>query len=184
MMKERIENTYFNWMQKLVMNDGGFERLGYQKLLRHLHGRTFIYRIDMDGNREGDGIDLRYRFGQDAGYPQTVIANFLDIKPCSVLEMMVALAFRCEERIACDPDAGDRTGFWFWDMIKNLGLDGMSDIKYDARKVDKVIDIFLYRKYRPDGTGGLFVLKEHQDDLRTVEIWYQMMWYLDEKLEV
>ena len=94
--------------------------------------------------------------------------------------MMVALAIRCEEHIMGDQDIGDRTGLWFWGMIENLGLLSMTDTAFNKRRVDEIIDIFLNREYKRNGEGGLFTVKNHRDDLRTVEIWYQLMWYLNE----
>lgn len=79
-----------------------------------------------------------------------------------------------------DPDLGDRTGQWFWNMIVSLGLGGMSDTRYDANYVDMVIDRFLRRQYKRNGEGGLFTVEHHPQDMRTVEIWYQLAYYLDE----
>ena len=39
---------------------------------------------------------------------------------CSVLEMMVALAICCEETYMDNPNIGNRTGQWFWNMVKNI----------------------------------------------------------------
>ena len=98
--------------------------------------------------------------------------------PCTMLEMMVALAIKCEE-IMDDASIGDRTGQWFWGMIHSLGLSSMSDRVFDRDYVDDVIARFLDRDYEPDGRGGLFTVRHCSHDLRTVEIWYQLSWYLD-----
>ena len=112
----------------------------------------------MDANREEDGIDLRYRFITEVGIPKNYqeVYAYLD-GPCSVLEMMIALAIRCEESIMDDPDIGDRTSEWFWLMMKNLGLDYMSDRKFDRDIAEEKISIFLDRRYKRNGEGGLFV---------------------------
>ena len=91
--------------------------------------------IPMDGNRAEDGIDLRYRFGHEQHYSDAMVASFLDDRPCSVLEMMIALSIRCEEHIMDDPDVGNRTGQWFWSMIASLGsgpcmMDGLTGIMW------------------------------------------------------
>jgi hypothetical protein len=99
--------------------------------------------------------------------------------PCTVLEMMIALAIRCEETIMDDFDVGNRTGQWFWGMVTNLGLGSMTDIRYDERYIDDVLTRFLNREYEPDGKGGLFTIRRCDRDLRKVEIWYQLCWYLD-----
>jgi len=182
MTKNELNKEYFEWMYQLVCKDGYSKRLSYRKLLTHLHDIEFTYIIEMDSNRAEDGIDLRYRFGYEYKYERSMIAEYLDNRPCSVLEMLTALAIRCEEHIMDDPDVGNRTGQWFWNMISNLGLDFMSDTKFDKRYLNKVISKFLNREYKRNGEGGLFTVKNCKYDLRTVEIWYQMCWYLDDIL--
>lgn len=172
-----LNNEYFDWMYGLVC---GKRRASYRKLLSYLYDREFVYSIELDGNRAEDGIDLRYRFAYEHGYDESWIINHLDNGPCSVLEMMIALAIRCEEHIMDDPDIGDRTVQWFWKMIDNLGLKNMSDSNFNERRISLSIDRFLNREYKEDGKGGLFTVKHCTRDLRTVEIWYQMCWYLDE----
>lgn len=183
MTRSELNSKYFSWMCQLVCDRKRYSRgLSYRKLLRFLYNVDFSYTIDLDGNREADGIDLRYRFGYEDSYDDAIIATLLDDRPCSVLEMMIALAIRCEEHIMDDPDAGNRTGQWFWNMIVNLGLGSMTDDKFDEDCVGEVIDRFLNREYKRDGEGGLFTIKHCKYDLRDVEIWYQMCWYLDEIL--
>ena len=48
---------------------------------------------------------------------------------------------------------------------------------------NRVMQIFLNREYEPNGRGGLFTVNNSPADMRTVEIWYQFMWYLNEFLE-
>lgn len=175
-MEDQLKERYFNWLYNKVMSS----RLSYRKLLRRLNEIPFTYILMMDENRLEDGLNLRYRFGQEEGVPQVEIVNRLDISECSVLEMMAALAIRCEESIMNDPEVGDRTSRWFMDMLHNLGLSAMDDSNYDQEEVDRKIDILLHRRYASDGRGGLFHLKHCTDDLRNVQIWYQMNWYLNE----
>lgn len=182
MTKDELNNAYFEWMYQLVCNEQYSKRLSYRKLLYLLHDTEFTYTIPMDGNRAEDGTDLRYRFGYENTYEAPMIAAYLDDRPCSVLEMMIALAIRCEEHIMDDPDIGNRTGQWFWNMIVNLGLSSMNDTKFNKNHVIEIIQRFMDREYRRNGEGGLFTVKHCREDLRSVEIWYQMCWYLDENL--
>lgn len=176
MTPDELNNEYFEWMYDLVLPSDNNTR----KLLAHLHRVDFTYTIPMDGNRAEDGIALRYRFGDRFGYDPRMIAAYLDTRPCSVLEMMVALALRCEEHIMGDWEREDRTYQWFNLMLENLDLAYMSDFNYDPQAVDYALDIMLNRKYRRDGSnGGLFVVKKPRQDLRSVDIWYQMNWYLN-----
>jgi hypothetical protein len=132
-----------------------------------------------DGDRACDGVDLRYRFWDShGGYDEDILDTFDDV-PCSVLEMMVALAIRCEEDIMDDPGLGSRVGQWFWAMIVSLGLGAMNDSRFDEEFVEDTIQKFLDRRYSANGKGGLFTIRGCEQDLRTVEIYCQMCWYLD-----
>lgn len=175
----KIEQDYFNWLYNVVNADKYSRNISYKKLFHALHSVQFEYSIDMDSNRYYDGEALRYRFGRLKDYPDSAIASYLDIKPCSVLEMMIALSIRCEEHIMEDSEIGDRTGQWFWNMIISLGLGGMTDSKFNERVFTVIIRRFLDRDYEPNGKGGLFTIKDTKQDMRNVEIWYQMCFYLD-----
>ena len=180
MTREHICNEYFNWLYNLVGGEKRPKQVSYRKLLRHLHDTEFRYVIAKDKNRAKDGEDLRYRFALARYYDvdPDYITDLLDDRACSVLEMMVALASRCEETMD-DPGMGDRTGQWFWGMIVSLGLGSMTDDLYDDEYVGQVLDRFMDRQYEPNGKGGLFTIRNFDRDLRTVEIWYQLCWYLD-----
>lgn len=177
----RIADEYFEWMVEMVSDE---TYLSYRKLLCYLHDIEFIYILPMDGNRAQDGIDFRYRFGYENGYSRDQIKKYLDVRPCSIFEMMVALAFDAEEHIMDDDSYGNRTGQWFWTMIVSLGLGRMDDTHFNRRYVDQVIDDFLNRNYEPNGKGGLFTVQNPPMDMRDTEIWYQFMWYLNEILEI
>lgn len=177
MTKNEIIDEYFEWLSYVVCGEQYESEVSYRKLLTHLHEVEFTYILPMDENRAGNGINLRYRWALDIDEDTDYILDVLD-GPCSVLEMMVALALHCEENIMDDPMYGNRTGQWFWGMVNNLGLGAMYDKLYDERYVDEVITRFLNREYERDGRGGLFTIKNCKYDLRDVEIWHQLSWYL------
>ena len=170
-------DEYFEWLLDKV---GYYERyspkISYLTLLDNLYNTEFTYTIKKDKNRALAGQRLRERYLTET---EESYLPILTSKPCSVLEMMVALAIACEEKIMDDPAKGNRTGTWFWGMINNLGLGGMIDEKFDEKEFNNIIKTFLRRKYEPDGKGGLFRVKGSKRDLRRVEIWYQLCWYLD-----
>lgn len=183
MTADQLNNEYFEWMHKLVCNDQYYKNLSFRKLLYYLHGTPFIYSVPMDENRAIAGTDFRYRFGYECGYSREVIERYLDTRPCSVLEMMVSLAFCVEEHIMDDPDYGNRTGQWFWNMVVSLGLGAMCDARFDRRYVEETVFRFLDREYEPNGKGGLFTLSDAKYDMREASIWNQTMWYLNEFLD-
>ncbi|GHU53695.1 hypothetical protein AGMMS49975_12470 [Clostridia bacterium] len=157
---------YFEWLYKSVYTDK--HDRPYRKLFSRLHETEFIFSIALDKNRASDGIALRRQFGLD------------DERPCSVLEMMIALNNRCELMVTGSLD-DNHDGLYFWTMILNLDLIHMYDYNFDCDYMDDVISTMLNREYAPDGDGGLFTV-EGRGDLRKVEIWYQMCWYLNENM--
>ena len=172
---DRINNEYFEWLCDVVNANRFSKQTTYEKLLAYLHGIEFTWINPFDDNRADDGIQLRRKFSlhRDDMSLQTYIHG-----PCTVLEMMVALAIRCEEAIMDDATIGDRTGQWFWGMIHSLGLSPMRDYAFDEYYVDDVIIRFLNRDYAPDGRGGLFTVRNCPYDMRDAEIWCQLSWYL------
>lgn len=168
-----ISEDYFNWLIDIVNGNSFSNNHSYHKLLHYLHEQTFIFEHPMDENRAIDGMDLRYRYGKE-------LVLLLKDKPCSILEMMVALCVRCEETIMVDVSYGDRTSKWFWTMIGNLNLADMDDNNFNIRFINHRLKIFLTRQYMKNGQGGLFTVKRTNEDIRNLEIWYQMCAYLNE----
>lgn len=174
-IEEQLNSDYFEWMYNLVCGERFAPGLGFRKLLTFLHDTEFIYFVPYDENRAADGVALRYRF--------CYINECTDLEwclsgPCSVLEMLIALAIRCEE-IIDDLEIGDRTSQWFWNMISNMGLGAMNDTNYNEWLVNDVITRFLNRDYEPDGRGGLFRVRDWDRDMRTAEIWHQLLAYMN-----
>lgn len=177
MRKQDILSHYLFWLTSLVCDE--YHQRYYQSLLELLHEKEFVWMIDNDANRAADGIDLRARFSEEERIDFFECRRILN-GPCSVLEMMVGLACRCEDGIMGDEEYGDRTSKWFWMMIQNLNLMDMDDESIDVDHVHEVVDKMLHRSYDRTGrNGGLFIVNRPRRDLRKVEIWYQLNWYLD-----
>jgi len=175
-------DIYFDWMCRKVcyFDDGQDEDANpYDKLLRYLHSCTFVPIMEMDRNRRDDGIDMRYKFGYESDIEPEVIHDTVDVMPCSVFEMMVALSIRIEEHIMTNDDIGDRTPKWFWSMIESLGLQHQTNDNINYSYIAHTIQRFINRQYEPNGKGGLVTIPGCQEDLRDIEIWYQMQMYLN-----
>lgn len=175
MIRGKIEDEYFEWIYRLLFKSDN----SYKFLLTSLYNIPFEYTIPMDGNREADGINLRYRFGREKGYEDYVITQDLDICICSVLEMMTALCIRMEEIMECDNR--NRTGEWFMEMLCSLGLKEQTNNRFDEKKVNRIISRFLQQKYEKNGKGGLFTVKK-LCDMRQTELWYQAQFWMYEHL--
>lgn len=179
MIVRDVNFDYFDWLCEIVCENRYDSAISYSKLLQYLHDTEFRYLHPMDENRAAHGVNLRYRFALGlVSIDETSGITYAWDGPCSVLEMMIALAVDCEE-IMDDPSYGNRTPQWFWGMITNLGLGGMYNDRFDRRRVEEIIERFLNREYEPDGRGGLFTIKDYHRDLRDIEIWWQACAYLN-----
>ena len=58
----------------------------------------------------------------------------------------------------------------------------MYDARFDRDRVDDILARFLERDYARNGEGGLFTVNLCRQDMRSIEIWYQMACYLKEIL--
>lgn len=173
---------YRSWLlDRISVRDVDIDRK-YLKLIDYLLGREFEWFVDYDENRAADGLELRDEFECETGIAVEELDDILP-SPCSVLEMMVSLAERIDSEVY-DPEKGRRTGLWFWEMIDNLGLDGMNYIMFDRKECRKIVDSLLNRTYERDGTGGLFPCSDPDIDMRKAEIWYQMNVWLEENFEL
>lgn len=176
-----LNQNYFEWLCDIVHADQ-VDR-SWWLLMKDLHRRKFYALVPHDENRAEDGLDLRDEYIQDSWLPE-----YCRIEgDCSVLEMLIGLARRIDFETS-DPygnDQTDRTAYWFWEMVDNLGLmvfDDESYVEYRGfHHIDKIIDKFISRKYRRNGQGGLFPLLDTRKDQRQIEIWYQMSAYLAER---
>lgn len=180
MSEAGIQNDYFEWMCDIVCRDRFAKNISYITLLSYLHSVEFKYYNMSDADRASDGVNLRHRFALDS-YDYNYVRSCLN-GPCSVLEMILALAIRCEENIMSNPRVGDRTGQWFWRMIANLGLNGMIDERFDEREAEDIVYRFMEHDYSPDGRGGLFMIRCPGKDARKLNIWNQMCLFLDKMM--
>lgn len=179
-----LEDIYFNWMVNNIFFDESLKNT-YLMLLRLLNSIPFEWSLEMDENRQKDAQDLRYIFGEENGYAESEICVQLDIIPPSLLEVIVALLIRVQNNILYDPDHFSTLNQEiFLDIISSLGLDHMTGClsNENIRYFFDTIYRFYKRDYTYNGEGGLFTVKNPKDDMRNTEIWFQFMWYLDEKL--
>ena len=172
----KIEIDYFNWLCEDIA-DEDFDPSRYQLLLGKLYHTSFRWTIPNDKNRAADGEALRLRYAEETNQNPMTIKMSLGF-PCSILEMMIALAERCETQIMEDLFVGPRIGRWFKQMLHSLGILYENDELYDEKYVEYILDSFLDRTYEENGDGGLFMIENPPENMREIEIWYQMNFYL------
>ena len=166
-------DDYLTWLMKQVCDEGYERFLDHRYLFEALDHETFRPRHPMDRSRMEDGLELRYRYIHETGNEAPIRDK------CSLLEMMVALAMRCEEQIMIDLDVGRRVGRWFFYMVQSLAMPlekGYFTSPYTVMMASRRL---RDGSYDPDGRGGLFYVPGFKGDMRTMEIWYQMQAYLN-----
>lgn len=183
-----IDSEYYDWLIDRILPynrwaDVPEPPITYYDLLHALYNIPYEPFLDDDEHRYADGIALRERFAIIANLREEEEELLTNWYECSVLEMMVALALKCEEQIMHDPEYGSRTKQWFWFMIRSLGLNKFCDAYMDKHPeaIDDIKDIverFMRNEYKPNGEGGLFIV-DCGEDLSKKSIWYQLMRYLD-----
>lgn len=167
-----LEELYFQWLIQPL--DKKWDETFDINLLKTMFRTRFEHFVPNDVNRALDGIELRQEFL----YKRPVRSSKWEIdgwlaEDCSILEMLLALADRCEYR------TGILKTEWFSTFLRNLGL---AD-HYSPSKTRRVLQRLNKRTYSRDGLGGLFPLENPLEDQREVEIWYQMMAYIIENSE-
>ena len=168
-----MNSDYYMWLLERVGEPHGSLN-SYSRLMRYLFSTPFEYVLIMDQNRAKGGENLRSIYALEYGlYDEDVFQG-----PCSVLEMLIALA----DNLAFNSDNDNSS--WFWLMLDNLGLSGMDDNSFDENYVSEKLHIWMNRLYDSDGEGSLFPLRNPSIDCRNIEIWDQMNAYLMENYPV
>lgn len=162
-MKKK-EDPWIGYKKRLLKHVG-FNHGEYDMLTDHLIDVTFEWYINGDYNRAADGLFLR----------ENLIGERSNIDgPCTVLEMLCALAMRMEtEYIGDDCDI-------FEELLTNLDLLYFDNGNYDEIKVGDILDTWMGRKFNYDGIGSIFPLDRPSIDQRDIEIWQQMQEYINE----
>lgn len=181
MSSHSLSGDYLRWLCAQIRGDrDGNPNRTYDGLCVIMYETEFIELVPNDGNRIGDGLDLRVEFCQQQGFAKRRIGDFLAKEgpnpPCSFLEVLIGLS----RRLAWN--AGGSAEGWAWELMCNLTLHRLGDPvgRTRARKIHRILEGCIRREYDPDGRGGFFPLEQPLEDQRKVELWYQMAAFIDE----
>ena len=174
-------SDYILWVMrdKLMLTEK--EIRDYQYLLEVLADIEYIWIHPMDENRAIDGLELRSDFEYETG-------EYLDktsglMPKCTFFEMLAALSIRCEEQLMRNISAGNRTSKWFFEFLDNLNLTDYTVGKWKGRDSDiirSIVEEEMLGKYRENGVGGMFPLKNHGINQRNEQLWKQLTAYINE----
>lgn len=180
--EKTIREEYFLWLYKQIDQGKG----SFRKLCHILHQKYFRWSVPNDDNRCQDGLDLRQLFIEEKRLDEahTEISYFMK-GGCTVLEMMVGVAQRLDFLNTDLERPAPKTAKWFHILLTNLRLNDFRDSSewntYIERTIDHILDNMLDRTYDVYGNGSLFPMKRKPPkDMAKTEIWYQLMWWLDE----
>lgn len=170
-----LDDMYFEWLYGIIwpVTNRNPQR-SYWNLARQLYSTEFVWLVPNDDNRVEDGKELRLKWSTHKHI--SVDRDWMEL-PCSMFEMMIALAGRASF------ESGETPAEWMWTLMCNIKLEGFTDQYYNSASMVEVADILervIYRTYREDGWGGLFPLRHAERDQRKVELWYQLSAYLIE----
>lgn len=166
-----LDELYLEWLYSQVADPENSKSFtSYWNLAKVLYTKEFIWLVPNDDNRLEDGKDLRYEFSMTK---RVEVDEVWDSLGCSMLELMVGLS----RRLAFE--AGGEPHFWFWRLIQNLGLSPYHDRRrLPKQDVDDVLNMVIFRNYKPNGHGGFFPLRRSRKNQRHVELWYQLSAYV------
>jgi len=182
-MSQRSENniSYFDWLFDLIKNKNSQD---LKEFISDLHHLGFYCIVPNDDNRIQDAFELRKRYLID--FPNGKVPERKSSLSCSMLELLIALAERMDF-ILNDGNNTNRIHWWFWLFIDNLKLQKYTS--YDADKERKkeinqgIIRKLVEREYSGDGNGGIFPLNYPYRNQQRLELWYQMMDYINENYD-
>lgn len=179
MIHNDIEALYFTWLATLAFPNETFQE-NYSKLLTQLYETPYEWdrTQPLDENRYVDGLNLRESFAYKMKLPEDVVHDAI-VGPCNMLEMLCALGVRIDNDIMANPATGyDHGYYWIQEMMRNLGLLRYENNYWDHDAVATIISDFHSKNFAADGLGGLFYIPGSQRDLRTMNVWEQMCYYI------
>lgn len=155
-----IELDYFEWLCSLVQPPSRDPSQTRFMVLEILHDIEFKAYVLDDLTRIDDGLALRGEFAREDGSDPTRMW-FTD-SPCSVLEMLIALARIAEYLVQGGGEEG--VSQWFWHMLNNIWCAEYYDaVWYDdpdnERTVRGRVSLMVDRRYDSLGNGSLFPLR-------------------------
>jgi len=169
-------NNYYVWLCEMINLRA---HSGYSKLVSFLFNTEYYWLVSNDRNRSEDGKQLRFDYifkNNDRSDD-----SWID-EPCSVLEMLIALASRI--RIDIMPDFDLEIEDWFWQFVSNLELDEFDDRHFYKVEASQKIDDFLERTGKNDlFSGQKKSVHEQKKWSQDTEIWYQMHFWLAENYD-
>lgn len=183
-----LKDEYFSWLYELIRDPRS--RASYIKLCKEMHKTNFRWYVRNDDNRYQDGLNLRQLYIEEEHLDESHLeVIYFQKGECTFFEMLVALARRMNSLTYDLKNQQDMAYKWFHAMLVNTGLDRFDDSSsrypeltpVQEAEVCDTLCVILDRTYDESGTGSLFPLEvPRRENMRETEIYYQMMYWLEE----
>ena len=171
-----IKKAYFDYMVEKVC-DRQHHRVDYIPLLDLLNSIPFTVVMEMDGNRAEDAAYNRKNWLQSEDLYEYLYE--FDDEKVSVLEVLVSIAERLEFQVG-NPMDNRRISDQFWEILRNLDIEKYTADNYKPLNIKEKVRNWMLRKYKKDGSGSIFPVKNCEKDMRSLQIWDQMSMYIME----
>lgn len=177
---EPVRQRYFKWLYDQVFDirDQSSDQ-SYIAVCDIMHSIHFNDKVPNDSNRTADGEELRDQFiSLDDNIGLDDFTEMAGLGKASVLEVLIGLSRRSGAVTEALKPAE-----WFRTFFGNLGLLRYHDARFVPRntlRVSTILRTFNGRTFDPDGSGGIFPLKNPLTDQRYIELWFQMAAYINE----
>ena len=169
-------DVYFNWLCDIIK--GRY----YEELLLKLFTTEFRSPDGRDSSRIFDGLKLRAHLEKECRRNYSCGRH----DGCSFLEMLIGLAIRLDNDVMYEIRYGDRHVDWFWMFIDNMDLSQGTDGNWNyswSKFVDKKLYDIMAHNYKKNGEGGMFSISDRKEDMRSADIWRQLMWWVSENIK-
>lgn len=173
-----MDDLWYEYLEFLIWRCNLRKYTKYRQLFEVLHNMEYTWVLDRDENRAEDGRDLRDEY---EGFDDLILDEVYK-RPCSVLEMMLALSIAADDNIIGDPSE-EHPEVFFLEMLKNLGLTEIHMRRDSENEIKRVIRRWLDRKFEKNGVGSPFPVYTDQRDQRKMEIWDQVNNYIFENYD-
>ena len=169
--KSNMPLEYYDWLCDMVDIQS---HKNYSMLLSYLFDKEFFWTVKNDVNRAEDGKNLRHIFISETEFDDDLWVD----EPCSVLEMLIALARRTSIDIM--PDLEMDISYWFWQFLDNINALKMSNFSFEVSKICEICDNLMQKS----GKNELFCVKKiTQREKKVTEFWYLLQFWLDENYD-
>lgn len=173
-----IKSEYFRRLVDMVINKK-HPKIDYIPLLDLLNSMKFEIIDKKDEDRVSDGEYLRHKFCDEEGIYEHLYE--FDGTDVSVLEVLIGLAERLSFQTWDFSTGKHDIPDCFWEILRNLDIEKYSAGNYKPLNIKEKVRIWMFRRFKKNGSGSPFPLQNAKNDQRFVDLWGQLNAYVMEK---